>query len=163
VLVQPAGGINTNPLRYRLHLLDAILGSARLSLPFIRDSSSGSTVDRPPAAALLGRVHHNYTAPAAGFATRSRAAPRCARVARHQPHIETSVAFMWYGGVEGGLRAKVLGRLGGTHPPSKSECSILPIARYLRAGPTMHLARASPLEAILARGDSPGIHRQALP
>jgi hypothetical protein len=34
-----------------------------------------------------------------------------------------------------GLRAKVLGRLGRTeNSPSKSVCSILPLARHLRAG-----------------------------
>jgi hypothetical protein len=34
-----------------------------------------------------------------------------------------------------GLRAMVLGRLGRTeNSPSKSVCSILPIARHLRAG-----------------------------
>src|SRR5215212_10199693 len=32
------------------------------------------------------------------------------------------------------LRAKVLGRLGWSPPSSKSVCSILPIARHLRAG-----------------------------
>jgi hypothetical protein len=33
------------------------------------------------------------------------------------------------------LRAKVLGRLGRTeNSPSKSVCSILPLARHLRAG-----------------------------
>jgi hypothetical protein len=41
--------------------------------------------------------------------------------------------FLWYGVVEGGLRAKVLGRLG-CPSPTKSVCSILPIARHLRAG-----------------------------
>jgi hypothetical protein len=41
--------------------------------------------------------------------------------------------FLWYGVVvEGGLRAKVLGRLGWRlQAPSKSVCSILPIARCL--------------------------------
>ncbi len=43
--------------------------------------------------------------------------------------------FLWYGGVERGLRAKVLGRLGWRlQAPSKSVCSILPLARHLRAG-----------------------------
>src|SRR5215204_7033259 len=38
-------------------------------------------------------------------------------------------------GLRGGLRAKVLGRLGWRlQAPSKSVCSILPIARRLRAG-----------------------------
>jgi hypothetical protein len=46
--------------------------------------------------------------------------------------IETFVTFC--GMV--GLRAKVLGRLGRTEnsPSKKSVCSILPIARHLRAG-----------------------------
>src|SRR5215211_4528378 len=48
-----------------------------------------------------------------------------------QPHIETSVTFLWYGGVAGGgLRS-----VGWKYPaPSTSACSILPIARRLRAG-----------------------------
>jgi hypothetical protein len=42
---------------------------------------------------------------------------------------------MWYGVVERGLRAEVLGRLGWRlQAPSKSVCSILPHARHLRAG-----------------------------
>ena len=45
--------------------------------------------------------------------------------------IETFVTFC---GIVG-LRAKVLGRLGRTeNSPTKSVCSILPLARHLRAG-----------------------------
>ena len=45
--------------------------------------------------------------------------------------IETSVTFVWYGGVAGeGLRSVGEEAL----PSSKSVCSILPIARHLRAG-----------------------------
>src|SRR5215213_4230444 len=41
--------------------------------------------------------------------------------------------YLWYGGVaRGGLRAKVLGRLGRRlQALSKSVCSILPVARWL--------------------------------
>ena len=45
--------------------------------------------------------------------------------------IETQVTFVWYGQVVGdGLRSNGVDDL----PPSTSRCSILPIARHLRAG-----------------------------
>src|SRR5215204_3557937 len=49
-------------------------------------------------------------------------------------------------GLRGGLRAKVLGRLG-CPSPSKSVCSILPLARHLRAGASYGVPALGLLEA----------------
>jgi hypothetical protein len=49
--------------------------------------------------------------------------------------------FLWYGGLRG-VRAKVLGRLGWRlQAPFKSVCSILPIARRLKAGVSYGVSR----------------------
>ena len=48
-----------------------------------------------------------------------------------QPHIETLVTYSWYAVVAGdGLRSNGVDAL----PPSKSECSILPTARFYGPG-----------------------------
>jgi hypothetical protein len=55
------------------------------------------------------------------------------------------------------LRAKVLGRLGlSLKAPSKSVCSILPLARHLRAGPSYGIPALSfALEALKRVGRAP--------
>ena len=54
-----------------------------------------------------------------------------------------------------GVRAKVLGRLGRKeNSPSKSVCSILPLARYLRAGGGVECVNPGPqLASIKAQRD----------